>query len=462
MKIAVIGGGVLGMAAAYELLKQGQQVALYERAPVLGGQVRTFDVGGGRLECFYHHLFTSDVDMIDLIHDLGLSDNLTWIPSRMGFFHGGRIHNFVTPMDLLRFSPISIVDRVRLGLLALYLGRFSNWEKLEGVPAQEWITRYAGKRISDVVWGPLLRGKFGDAAREVGMVWFWGKVFLRFSSRKGGRETLGYPKGSFGTIIEALERRIRDMGGEVHAPAQINRIVVEDGRAVGLELGGEGGPTVRRFDRVLATVPSYVFPRLAPELPAAYLEKLQRVRYHTAFCLILVMKRPLSHIYWLNVADRTIPFVAAIEQTNFMPPEQYGGKHIVYLSNYLPKTHPLYAKNADEMFQEFLPHLRRINSQFDPSWVEEMHLFKDEAGQPIITTNYLKQIPEHRTPFRDLWLANTTQVYPEDRGTNYSVRLARKVVILMLRDAGLDVPAKMLPGRVPRSLVGLEREGLTP
>ncbi|MEK7681458.1 MAG: FAD-dependent oxidoreductase [Chloroflexota bacterium] len=239
MKIAVIGGGVLGMAAAYELLKRGQQVALYERAPVLGGQVRTFDVGGGRLECFYHHLFTSDVDMIDLIHDLGLGDNLTWIPSRMGFFHGGRIHNFVTPMDLLRFSPISIVDRVRLGLLALYLGRFSDWEKLEGIPAQEWINRYAGRRISDVVWGPLLRGKFGDAAREVGMVWFWGKVFLRFSSRKGGRETLGYPVGSFGRVVEALERRIRAMGGEVHAPAQINRIVVEDGR--GADLGSEAG-----------------------------------------------------------------------------------------------------------------------------------------------------------------------------------------------------------------------------
>ena len=440
MKVGIIGGGAAGLAAAYELGKKGHKAAVYERAPFLGGQASTFDVGGAPLERGYHHLFTSDTDIVDLIHELGLGPKLRWIESKVGIFHGGKIYDFVTPLDLLRFTPLSLIDRLRLGLVTLKLKRWRDWRKLEGVTADQWIRKQAGKGVYETVWGPLLRGKFGeDQYHLVGMPWFWGKIQTRFASRGKGmaKERLGYPIGSFGEVFDVLGEKIREAGNEVHIGASVKRVVVEDGRATGLEVelaGQEIG--VRPFDAIIATTPSYIFPRLVPSLPEEYLEKLTNVNYLAAVLVILVLKRPLSHVYWLNIADRSIPFVGVIEQTNFIEPEHYGGKHIVYLANYLSTSHPLYQMEHAELLEEYLSHLRKINPDFDPSWIETSYHHKVDAAQPIIGTNYSQRIPDHHTPFKGLYLANTTQIYPEDRGTNYSVRMGKHVARMVMEEWG--------------------------
>jgi protoporphyrinogen oxidase len=179
------------------------------------------------------------------------------------------------------------------------------------------------------------------------------------------------------------------------------------------------------------------------------------VKYLAAVLVILVLKKPLSDIYWLNVADRDIPFVGVIEQTNFIPPDHYGGKHIVYLSNYLSADNPLFHMDHDEILLEYLPHLRKINPEFDPSWIETSYYHKVDAAQPIIPVNYSGLVPEHRTPFKGLYLANTTQVYPEDRGTNYSVRLGRKVARMVLKDHGYLIKYDLPNVAIPDSLTVL-------
>jgi protoporphyrinogen oxidase len=426
MNIGIIGGGIAGLSAAYELGKKGHKVAVFEKEAELGGQAATFEVAGERLERFYHHIFSSDIDIRQLIDELGLGERVVWMDSKVGFLHQGRIYDFVTSRDLLRFRPVGWMDRVRLGLVALYLRRNKNWSQLEGRTAQEWMTKYAGRRNYNIVWGPLLKNKFGASADEVGMVWLWGKIHLRFASRDKGRERLGYLRGSFGLIIDALEKEILANGGEIHISAPVNKIMVEDEKgekAVGLQIGKEVHP----FDGVIATVPSPTFLGMLPQLPTDYARKLEGVRYQAAVCLVLTLNRPLSHIYWLNISDPTIPFVAVVEHTNFVDPSNYGGKRIVYISNYVSKDSPLYQLNADELLTEYLPHLRKVNPRFDPSWIEERFLFREEAGQPVITRGYSSQIPEHRTPIPHLYLANTTQIYPEDRGMNYSVRLGLKI-----------------------------------
>jgi protoporphyrinogen oxidase len=426
MNIGIIGGGFAGLTAAFELSKAGHKVTIFEKEAHLGGQAATFEVGGEHLERFYHHIFTSDVDIIQLIDELGLSEKLLWLDSKVGFFHGGRIYNFVTPMELLKFSPVGLTDRVRLGLVSLYLRRYKNWPRFEEITAREWLTRYGGRRNYEVVWGPLLKGKFGASSDEIGMVWLWGKIHLRFSSRAGGRERLGYLSGSFALLVDALENRFLDSGGKIYTSSPVNKIVVEGEKAVGLQVGGEIHP----FDAIIATVSSPAFLSLVPQLPADYTQKLAEVRYQRADCLVLTLKKPISHIYWLNISDPSIPFVALIEHTNFMAPSIYGGKRIVYLSNYLSRDSPLYQLGPDALLSEYLPHLQKINREFDLGWIEECYLFREEAGQPIITTNYSSRIPDHRTPISHLYLANTTQIYPEDRGMNYSVRLGRKVARL--------------------------------
>ena len=423
MNIGIIGGGIAGLSAAYELGKKGHQVAVFEKEAELGGQVATFEVAGERLEKFYHHIFSSDVDIIQLADELELGEKLMWLESRVGFLHQGRIYDFVTPWDLMKFRPLSLVDRVRLGLVALYLRRKKDWSRLEGRTAEEWITKYSGKRNYDVVWGPLLKNKFGASFDEVGMVWLWGKVHLRLASRAKGKERLGYLQGSFGLLIDALRQRILEAGAEIYTSSPVSKIVVQDGKAVGLQVGERVHP----FDAIVATVPSPALLKMVPQLPKDYATKLEEARYQAAVCLVLTLKKPLSHIYWLNISDPSIPFVAVIEHTNFVDPSNYRGKSVVYLSNYIAKDSPLYQLDADGLLAEYLPHLGKINPEFNPGWIEERYLFREEAGQPIVGKGYSSRIPEHQTPISSLYLANTTQIYPEDRGMNYSIALGRKI-----------------------------------
>ncbi len=437
MKVGVIGGGAAGLAAAYELTKQGHVAEVFERAPFLAGQASTFTVGGGQLERGYHHLFVSDTDMVDLIHELGLGNKLEWLESKVGLFHGGKIWNFSTPMDLMRFSPLPFTQRLRVGFWTFLLQKTSNWRKFENITARDWIVDHMGERAYQVIWEPLLRGKFGEYFDQISMTWLWGKIYLRVASRGKSlhKERLGYPMGSFGEVFDVLSQRVVRQGGHVHLSAAVNRALVEDGVAKGLEVQFEGKePEAIEYDAVIATAPSYIFTRMVPELPQDYRDLLENTRYLSAVLMILELDRPLTSKYWLSVADRGLPFVAVIEHTNMIDRSLYGGRHIVYFSNYPSRDSELYRKSAEELLEEFIPHLRKLNPQFDRSWILEYHHHRVDGAQPIIGVNYSQRIPDHRTPIKNLYLANTTQIYPEDRGTNYSVRMGRRVAQMVLED----------------------------
>ncbi len=437
MKVGIIGGGVAGMVAAYRLSQQGHQVGLYEASPFLGGLVRTFEPGGDRLEAFYHHIFSTDTTIVNLIEELGLGDKMTWRTSKVGFYREGKIYDFVTPGDLLRYTPAPLLDRVRMGLAALYLRRQADGTRYESITAADWVKRYMGKGAYDTVWGPLLRGKFGDAHDQLAMVWLWNKVHLRFASRKGVSQTeqLGYLLGSFGTYIDELERRlVADENVDVHTGTAVQEVVVEDGRARGLQLADGRAD----FDAVIGCMPAHVFQKLAPQLPKTYADKLTGVRWQSAMCYIMALDRPLSPIYWLNISDDEIPFIAAVEHTNFIEPERYEGRHIVYLANYLHPDDPLMGMDLDEVERQYLPHLTKINPAFSPDWIQDSWLFKGPYAQPVVTIGYRERIPEHRTPIPGLYLATMSQIYPEDRGQNYSIKMGEEVVKLAMEDLGIQ------------------------
>jgi len=444
MKAVVIGGGVAGLAAAYELTKRGHAVTLVEAGPILGGQVRTFEIGGGRIESFYHHLFRSDTEIIALIEELGLGGDLEWIDSRGGMNAGGRNYPFVGPLDLLRFDRVSLPTRIRLGLAALWLRRTSDWKRYEGMRARDWITSRVGREGYERVWGPLLRAKFGPYADDIAMTWFWGKIYLRFASRPGGlfaREQLGYLRGSFGRLVDALAAEIVSRGGEASPATPVKRILLRDGAVAGVTVPAPDESSPDRTieaDTVIATVPSGIFQRMLPELgelDGRYASMIAAQQYQWASVLVLALDRGLSPHYWLTMTDEDSPFVVAVEQTNVIDPSVYGGNHVVYLSRYTDPGDPLVEMTADEVFARYLPYLRRINREFDESWVRDRWLFVDRAGQPVVHYRYHEDIAPHRTPVRGLYLANTTQIYPEDRGQNYSIRMGRRVARLAEIDA---------------------------
>ena len=435
-RIGIIGGGYAGLTAAYELQKRGHAVTVLEKYGRWGGQAATLPLLGTCIEYFYHHLFGSDTHILGLMDELGIGDRLRWIESRVGWYYAGQIYDFVTPFDLLRFKPLHPLNRIRLGLMYLYLQRVNDWRRLEQITARDWILRTMGQEIYDRVWGPLLRGKFGDLADQVSMTWLWGKIKVRGSSRRGAtaKEKLAYPLGSFETITQALVERLRAGGADLRLNQEVIGLTTapdDPRRVTGVVTRRETLP----FDAVIATVPGYTLLQIAPPtLDESYAALLRAVRYQAAVVLLLVSRQSLSRIYWMNIADRTMPFVGVIEHTNYVPPGEYQGRHLIYVSNYLERDDPRYQMQAGELFDLYAPHLKRINPAFDAGWIEQRFLFRAEAGQPVITCGYSQRIPDHRTPFQGLYLANTLQIYPEDRGTNYSVRLGQVISRIVADD----------------------------
>jgi protoporphyrinogen oxidase len=188
------------------------------------------------------------------------------------------------------------------------------------------------------------------------------------------------------------------------------------------------------FDSVIGSVPSPIFARLVPQLPDDYRTKLLSLDYEAAVVVLLEIDRALSDVYWMNIADPSMPFTAIIEHTNFVAPGNYDGKHYVYLSKYLEPDNPYFTMAPGEVIDSYLPHLRKVNKDFDKSWISKYWVFRERSAQPIVTLNYSERIPDHRTPLTGLYLANTSQIYPEDRGTNYSVRLGNDIAKIVQAD----------------------------
>ena len=453
MRVAVVGAGVAGLVAAKRLGDSGHEVDVYERWPGLGGQVATLDVGDGHLlERYYHHLFTSDSHIIELHRELGLGE-IEWLPSSVAFFAEGASHRFTTPLDLLRFKPLSPQARVRMGFALLWLQRrYREAAPLESVTAQEWIVKAMGSEGWEKLWGPLLRGKFGDRAGDITMSWLWSKLMVRrqVTGDQARQELLGYPPGGFQPLLDRLAERIEAAGGRV----LIDRPVVRLARAGdGFEVTGGAPDSFRRghdprqyepagdpqtYDAVIATVPSDVFvrlldPGLAGEVGSAYRERLESIEYHTALCVLLELDRQFTPYYWTNVADPELPFVGLIEQTNLIAPEHYGGRRFLYVANYVAPGDPLLELGSnEELLDRYTPGLRKVNRGFDHSWVKRFWVFREPAAQPIVDVGYRERIPPFHTGADGLILANTTQIYPEDRGTNYSVRLGEDAVRTLL------------------------------
>jgi protoporphyrinogen oxidase len=430
--IAIIGGGVTGLIAAYRLLQHGHRVQIFEAGPSVGGLVRTFDPGGDRLECFYHHLFTGDGAAIRMLDELDLLKTIRWRPSRVGIYYNGRIYPFTSTLDLMKFTPLlGIRDRIRFGLLALSLRRRREAGQFDDITAIEWLRHNAGQRALDVVWEPLLRGKFGEMADQVSMTWLWNRVSQRFSSRGilSQTEVLGYQIGSFSVWIEALVKLVGALG-DISTNSRAERIASDGGR---LRVDIAGG-TSYTFDAVISTTGNNAFLDISPPLGDEYTEKLRSNVYQDAVCLVLGLTQRFSDFYWLNINDRSIPFVAVVEQTNLIEPERYDGQRIVYVSNYVSGGSQLTQMTADEVYSLYEPHLKRISPSFDESWVRNRWLFHAAEAQPVFTVGAGSRIPNHRTPVRRLYLANMSQIYPQDRGQNQSILLGEKIAAVVEAD----------------------------
>jgi len=434
IRIAVIGGGIAGLTAAYDLLRTAQQpvaVTIYEANTQLGGLAAGFkgrSTWAWPLEHFYHHLFTNDVAILGLTRELGMADLLQTHRPTTVIHYQGHNYPFDSPLRLLLFPELSIVDRLRMGMVLAYLKYHPHppWQHFDQLLADRWLQRWIGEAGYDVIWRPMLQGKFGAHFTEVNLAWFWARIYKRTPS-------LIYYQGGFQAFVDGLARQLQRDNVTIHTGVAVQRLQRTAQNRWQVSVSDR---PAAEYDIVLSTVSPGLMQRLAPDLPADYLSQLGRLKSMGAVVLTAALDRPLlEKTYWVNLPKKEgFPFLALVEHTNMIDPVHYGGDHLLYLGDYLDPDHRYFEMSVDELLTEFTPHLAKFNADFQPNWITGAWVHKAKYAQPVPPVGYLAMIPEIRTPLAGLYFASMSQVYPWDRGTNYAVELGRNVAKMIQED----------------------------
>lgn len=431
-QLTIIGGGMTGLTAAYLAAKKGKKVQIVEGSDKIGGLLNTFEIGGNQLEHYYHHFFTQDAELHWLLKELNIADQTGYHNTSMGVFRNGKLYGFNGILDLLKFKPANLFDKFRWGLTTLYLGKLANPTKSENVSTLEWFYEWAGKGMTDALWKPMLDIKFGPYADKVPLTWMIGRLAQRLNSRKGGDERLAYINGSWKTLLDTMKAELEKLGVEIITNEPVKELVVEGNQIKGIKtksLEISGG-------KYLVTIPSIFFDKVKG-LPVDFGGK--NIEYFGAVCTILELKKSLSNIYWMNVADDGFPFGGVIEHTNMIPKEEYDGSHIVYLSRYFAMSEDLAKMNEEEIKKVMVPPLKKINPEFSEDWIKNVFVFKTNTAATVCDLNFSEKVPSCKTEIEGLYVANMTHIYPDERSTNNSIRVAAEACKVMGIDTS-DVP----------------------
>jgi protoporphyrinogen oxidase len=427
--VAVIGAGIGGMAAAYDLARRGRRVSVFETAGYVGGLAAGFKEPhwDWSVEKFYHHWFQKDGHILGLIHELGWSDQVIFPRPYTVMYHQGKFYPFDAIPQMALFPGLGWgLNKIRFGLVGLFLKLTNDWHQLEKTTVDAWMRKWAGNQVYEMMWEPMMVGKFGERySKVVNMAWLWARIKARTTR-------LGTFQGGFQEFSDRFADRLRQIGVEIHLSTPVRSISTAPGGNLRLEF--DDG--VQDFDQCLVTTSPALLARMAPTLPSDYLRGLLELKSMGAVVMVLALKKRLSEkgYYWYNIPKSAgFPFLALVEHTNFVSPDHFGGEHIVYIGDYLEPDHEYFRMSEAELLAKFLPSLPRINPQFNPDWVRKTWLFRTSYAQPIPEVNHSRNIPSIQTPLAGLYFASMSQVYPWDRGTNFAVEIGRKAAGMMIK-----------------------------
>jgi protoporphyrinogen oxidase len=445
MNIAIIGAGATGLAAAHDLLNAGHAVTIFEANDKPGGLAAGFKQPNWdwSLEKFYHHWFQSDADLLRLAAEIGVRDKVLFKRPVTVSYWNGDFYPLDSPSAALKFPGLSLGDKVPFGLATIYLKYLtSNWQALEQTTAHAWASKHMGKGAYDLIWQPLLEGKFGNLYTHVNMAWLWARI-------KSRTPMLGTFVGGFQAFFDALAAKVQSQGGVIHYSTRVSNLMWDESsrqwavNTVHHPQAVASGTQPTAYDQALSTTSPRLMAKLAPQLPADYLGALNELTSLGAVIVIFALDRQLDTrgYYWHNLPKSAgFPYLAMCEHTNFVEAKHFGGQHLVYCGDYLPVTHPYFSMRDDELRTLYLPTLKRFNPAFDASWVQNAWVFREAYAQPVPFVNHSRHIPPTRTPLPRLFFASMSQVYPWDRGTNYAIKLGREVAAEMTRpEAGAKV-----------------------
>jgi protoporphyrinogen oxidase len=430
-RIAIIGAGISGMTAAYDLAGAGRRVTIYEAEDQVGGLASGFKEPQWDwwVEKYYHHWFATDRHMLSLIDKLGWKDQVLFPRPYTVMYYKEKFYPFDSILQAILFPGLGWgVNKIRFGLVGLYLRVLtSNWQALEKYSVDAWMRKWAGNKAYELMWEPLMIGKFGERyAKQVNMAWMWARL-------KSRTTRLGTFQGGFQTFADQFASRLKEMGVQIHLSTPVKRITPHPEEGLDVETANH----VDHYEQCLATISPASMARMAPELTSNYLQGLLELKSMGAVVIVLSLKHRLSEkgYYWFNLPKSAgYPFLALVEHTNFVSPEHFDGEHIVYVGDYLETDHEYFNLSQDDLLARFLPALRRFNPKFEPDWIRKTWLFRTDYAQPVPLVNHSHHIPAIQTPIPGLYFASMSQIYPWDRGTNFAVEQGRRVARMMLDD----------------------------
>lgn len=427
--IAIIGAGIGGMSAAYDLALASRNVTIYEAAPQVGGLAAGFKEPhwDWSVERFYHHWFASDHHILGLIDELGWSDRVIFPRPVTVMYHKGKFYPFDSIKAALLYPGLGWgINKIRFGLVGVYLRMTKNWKSLEKTTVDAWMRKWAGEQVYESMWEPMMIGKFGEQyAKVVNMAWMWARLYARTTR-------LGTFKGGFQNFANQFADRLRQLGVQIQLGAHVQAI--QPASEESLSIFTDENPH-QTYQQVLVTTSPGLLTRLVPSLPKSYLDGLLSLKSMGAVVMTLSLKHQLSEqgYYWYNIPKSAgFPFLSLVEHTNFLSPEYFGGDHIVYVGDYLPQDHAYFDLSQEALLEKFLPHFEKFNPNFSRDWVQKTWLSRTKYAQPIPLVNHSKNIPAIQTPIPGLYFASMSQVYPWDRGTNFAVEIGRRAAGMML------------------------------
>ncbi len=429
MKVAVIGAGFGGLAAALDLVKAGNSVTVFEADAVPGGLAAGFKEPGWdwSVEKFYHHWFTSDKYMFHLFQELGLQDKVLILNPKTVMYHNGKFYPFDSIPSALLYPGLGYgINKIRFGLVGVYLRMTKNWKPMEKTTVAEWMSKYAGEKVYREMWEPMVIGKFSEKhAGKVNMAWMWARLHARTTK-------LATYMGGFQAFVDDMAGILVEKDVQFRYNTRVTRLEKETDGVISVHTGDN----VEEFDKVLVTISPAQLARMAPQLPEEYLKGLLELKSMGAVVMVIALKHQLSKegYYWYNLPKSAgFPFLALVEHTNFMPAERFGGNHLIYCGDYLEPGHEYFQFTKEELLERFIPSFKRINPDFSPDWITNSWVSRTNYAQPVPLLNHSQNIPSIKTPLDGLYFASMSQVYPWDRGTNFAVEIARRAAAIMLK-----------------------------
>ena len=407
MKIGVVGGGLMGLALAQRLTRQGHAVTVFERERQVGGLTTWYDYGRFYWDKFYHVILPTDGHLIRFIDDIGLGDRLRWSRTLTGFYVDRQLYSMSSALEFLRFPPVSLVGKARLALTILYCARINDWRRLERIPVTKWLERLGGSATYEKIWKPLLLAKLGDNYQRVSAVFIWSYIKRMFSARSGSgqKEQLGHVAGGYKTVFERLQRVIDETGGRIRTGVTVTRIGARTNGGISILYDSHKDS----FDKVIFTSPTSVLRHVADPALFRLEERDRQVDYLGVICMVLITRKPLTPYYIVNIADGRIPFTGIIGMSNLVNSEETAGLHITFLPKYVDSNSAMLQRPDAELENEFLSGVRLMFPDIKDRGIESIHINRAAKVQPLQVLDYSSLVPQVESAHPDFFVLNTAQ-----------------------------------------------------